>query len=177
MWGWPCCLVPLGVCRLSLASGLESNMHFLAPNRWAVIWDFHLIWGRPLVFHSVTESEIHCSLLKSQETGQFGGKESLLYFGCWQPRKWAGQTPVQRLTPSPDSQGARPFIGCGRGLHAEMAQATPTVILKLIMGGLTGVILIVLNIIFSSRFVFSHFLGASSQNCSSLCRDYGVVIM
>ena len=94
---------------LSLASGLESNMRFLAPNRWAVIWDFHLIWGRPLVFHSVPESGIHCSLLKSQDRGQFGGKESLLYFGCWQPRKWAGQTPVQRLTPSPDSRGARPL--------------------------------------------------------------------
>ena len=134
---------------LSLASSLKSNMHFLAPKRWASIWDFHLIWGRPSVFHSVTKSGIHCSLFKSQERGQFGGKESLLYSGCWQARKWAGKTP----------------------------QATLTVILKLIMSGLTSVILIVLNIIFSSRLVFSHFLGASSQNCSSLCCDYGVVMM
>ena len=95
------------------------------------------------MFHSVTESGIHCSLLKSQERGQFGVKESLLYFGCWQPRKWAGKTP----------------------------QAALTVILKLIIGGLTSVILIVLNIIFSSRLFFSYFLGASSQNCSSLRRD------
>ena len=99
------------------------------------------------MFHSVTESGIHCSLLKSQERGQFGGKESLLYFGCWQPRKWAGKTP----------------------------QAALTVILKLIMGGLTSVILIVLNIIFSSRLFFS--LELVLRIVAAYVVTYGVVIM
>ena len=56
-----------------------------------------------------------------------------------------GQTPVQRLTlPTPtDHQWARAFIDGGRGLHAEIAQSTLTVILKLVIGGLTSIILIV----------------------------------
>ena len=36
-------------------------------------------------------------------------------------------------------------IGGGRGLHAETAQSALTVILKLVIGGLTSVVLIVLS--------------------------------
>ena len=68
-----------------------------------------------------------------------------------------GRTPVQRPTPpSPDNQGARAFIDRGRGLHAETAQPALTVILKLVISGLTSVISIVLgtvNLQFQGRFV------------------------
>ena len=43
-----------------------------------------------------------------------------------------------------DNRGPRACIGRGRGLHAETAQSALTVILKLIIGGLSGVILLVL---------------------------------
>ena len=67
-----------------------------------------------------------------------------------------GRTPVQRLTPPTDNQWARAFIGGGRGLHAETAQSALMVILKLVIGGLTSVILIVLgtvNLQFQGWFV------------------------
>ena len=56
-----------------------------------------------------------------------------------------GLTPVQRPTPPTDNQGARAFIDRRRGLHAETAQAALTVILKLVIGGLTSILLIVLG--------------------------------
>ena len=58
-------------------------------------------------------------------------------------------TPVQRLTPLPatDNQWERTFIDRGRELYAETAQSALTVILKLIIGGLTNVILIALSAI------------------------------
>ena len=64
--------------------------------------------------------------------------------------------PVQRPTPRPDNQGARAFIDRGRGLHVETAQSALTVILNLVISGLTSVILIVLgtvNLQFQVRFV------------------------
>ena len=80
----------------------------------------------------------------------FFGKESLLYFGCRQPGwGWGRRTPVQRpnppLSPSCDNPGIRAFIGEGRGLHAETAQSALTVILKLVIDGLTSVILVVIS--------------------------------
>ena len=51
---------------------------------------------------------------------------------------------VQRPTlPSLTVSGARAFIDRWRGLHAETAQSALTVIYKLVVGGLTSVILIV----------------------------------
>ena len=47
--------------------------------------------------------------------------------------------------PPPDNQGARVFIGRGRGLRVEAAQSALTIILKLVIGGLTSIILIVLS--------------------------------
>ena len=41
----------------------------------------------------------------------------------------------------------RAFIGQGRGLHAETAQSSWTVIFRLVIGGLTSVISIVLGIV------------------------------
>ena len=80
---------------------------------------------------------------------------------------WGQWTPVQRPTPPPspscDTLGVRAFIGEGRGLHAERAQAALTVILKLVIGGLTSVILIVIstvNLQFQGWFVsISFFLN------------------
>ena len=74
---------------------------------------------------------------------------------------WQGeQTSVQRLTPDPRAtSGARTFIDRRRGLHAEMAQSSLTVIFKLVTGGLTNVILVVLGIInLQSRVVLFPFL-------------------
>ena len=47
--------------------------------------------------------------------------------------------------PPPDKQGVRAFIDRGEGLHAETAPSSLTVIFKLIIGGLTSIILIVLG--------------------------------
>ena len=43
------------------------------------------------------------------------------------------------------NQWARAFIGWGKGQHAETAQSALMVILKLVIGGLTSMILIVLG--------------------------------
>ena len=61
------------------------------------------------------------------------------------------QTSVQRLTPTPQptaTSGARAFIdrvGVGE-LHAETAQSSLTVIFKLVISGLTSIILVVLHV-------------------------------
>ena len=47
--------------------------------------------------------------------------------------------------PPTDSQEARAFVDCGRGLHAETAQSALTVNLKSVISGLTSVILGVLG--------------------------------
>ena len=55
-----------------------------------------------------------------------------------------------------DNQWARAFIDGGTGLHVETAQSSLTGILKLVIGGLTNVILIVLgtvNLQFQGWFV------------------------
>ena len=56
------------------------------------------------------------------------------------------QTPVQGPIPSPllptTSSWAGAFIGRGRGLHAETARSALTVILKLVIGGLTTLVVV-----------------------------------
>ena len=70
-----------------------------------------------------------------------------------------GRRLSKRPTPPPrppPTMGARAFIDGGRGLHAEIIQSALTVILKLVISGLTSVIVIVLgtvNLQFQFRFV------------------------
>ena len=69
-----------------------------------------------------------------------------------------GQTPVWRPAPPPDNQRARAFIDGGRGLRAETAQSASTVILKLVIGGLTSITVTILSTVslqFQHRFVSS----------------------
>ena len=78
----------------------------------------------------------------------------MLYFGCQQPGWWGWwgwqadacpKADVPPLPRHPDNQGKSAFTDRGRGLHAETAQSALTVILKLIVSGLTSVILIKYN--------------------------------
>ena len=59
-------------------------------------------------------------------------------------RGW-GRDPCPKADSLPDNQGARAFIDRGRGLHAEIIQSALTVIVKLVICGLTSVILISLG--------------------------------
>ena len=57
---------------------------------------------------------------------------------------------------SPDKQRVRAFIDRGRGLHAEIAWSSLTVVFRLVIGGLTSIILVVLDMVnlqFLGRFV------------------------
>ena len=54
-------------------------------------------------------------------------------------------------TPTINNQGARNFTDGGRGPHAEAAQSALTVTLKLVIGGLTSLILIVLGTVVNFR--------------------------
>ena len=66
--------------------------------------------------------------------------------GWWKGEEGGWQTSVQRPTSLPtDKQGVRAFIDRGEGLHAETAPSSLTVIFKLIISGLTSIILIVLG--------------------------------
>ena len=80
-----------------------------------------------------------------------GGKESLLYLGCWQ--LWGRVDDSSKA----DFPGEVSFYRQREGLHVETAQSSLTVILKLVMGGLTSIILIVLstaNLQFQGQFVY-----------------------
>ena len=60
------------------------------------------------------------------------------------------------LSPT-DSQWARAFIDGRKGLHEETAQIALAIVLKLVIGGLTSIILIILNTIniqLQNQFVF-----------------------
>ena len=107
--------------------------------------------------------------------GQFGGKESLLYFTCWQLCEEGGRHLFkQRVTAFLDR------VGCGRMSKAETAQSSLTVIFKLAISGLTGIILVVLGtvnlqfwraLVHTSlqsilRIVAAHVLGTV---CSTYC--------
>ena len=90
---------------------------------------------------------LHCRQILYQLSyqGSHGRKESLLYFRCWQlGGHGGGQTSVQRQIPPTDDLVGQEFLMAGEGLHAETAQSALTVILKLVIGGLSGVILLVL---------------------------------
>ena len=63
--------------------------------------------------------------------------------GRWEGE--GGHLSKGQLSSPADKQGARAFIGGGRGLQAETAQSALTVILKLVISGLTYITLIVLG--------------------------------
>lgn len=71
--------------------------------------------------------------------------------------KWwlevGGRTPVQRSAPLPGQPVGKSFYRHREGLQAETAQSARTVILKLVTGGLTSVISIVLGTV-SLQFQF-----------------------
>ena len=84
----------------------------------------------------------------------------MLYFRC---RQLVGRVDLCPRADSPNfplaTSGARTFIDRRSGLHAEMAQSALPVIFKLVTGGLTNVILVVLGIInLQSRGVLYPFL-------------------
>ena len=103
-------------------------------------------------FPAVTESVCavsSCSLLKSQ----VGGKESLLHFRCQQlegrvtdicPK--ADDPPPPPRTSKVGMNWARTFIDrSGRWLHAETTLSSLTVIFRLVLSGLAGIIMFVLD--------------------------------
>ena len=70
----------------------------------------------------------------------------MLFFRCQQleGRTRCSGTSVQRPTSPHEQQRVRAFIGQGRGLHAETAQSSWTVIFRLVIGDLTSTILVIL---------------------------------
>ena len=83
-----------------------------------------------------TEESGRLQSMGSQRITHLAPKQQMEVRGVWE-----GWTSVQRLTPH--NQWARSFIDRGRGLHAETAQSALRVISKLVMDGLTKVLLIV----------------------------------
>ena len=78
-----------------------------------------------------------------------------LYFGCGQLAGRADACPEADF--SPLTIGDKCFIDTKSGLHVETAQSSLTVMFKLVMGGLTSIILIVLsaaNLQFQGQFVY-----------------------
>ena len=100
--------------------------------------------------------ESSCLPLKSQQTGQVGGKEHLLYFRCWQLGGGGGRH-LSKGQLHPKKQAVRAFIDrVGGRVHAETAQLSLTIIFKLVISGLISTILIVLgtvNLHFQGPFV------------------------
>ena len=81
-------------------------------------------------------------LKRNRETRWWEGKFVLLWMLAIGGGMW---TPVQRLTPYPDNQCLRASVDREREFQSETAQSALTVILKLIIGGLTSVISYVLS--------------------------------
>lgn len=101
---WPRPLWRLCQILCHLAAESLSAAQAEVPNRVCFlqalqVWLGCLCWvgSGPMDSQSGFEPRTSCSPLKSQKRGQIGGKETLLYFGCWQPES-VGQMSVQRLT-------------------------------------------------------------------------------
>ena len=118
-------------------------------------------------------SDPHTHTHTHTHTCKVDEKESLLYFGCWKLAGVGGGLLFKGQLSLTDNQWARAFIGWGRGLHAETAQSA----LKLVIGGLTSIILIVLSTLklqFQGEFI--SISEVSSWNCGHLYHDYSLVI-
>ena len=86
------------------------------------------------------------SHLGGKYRGQVGGKESLFYFGCQQlGRGWVWILSKGWLLPNPNSQGAWASAERGRGLYTATARSALMGILKLVISGLSSVMLIGLS--------------------------------
>ena len=85
-----------------------------------------------------------------------------------------GQSPTP---PALAASGARAFIDRRRRLHAETAQSTLTVTFRLVISGLTNVILVKYSSSSVPGSTCSHFFEASSWNCGGVCHGYSLVIM
>ena len=121
---------------------------------------FHFLWlsNRPFSMH-VTERYVGfgCSPLKSQQTDQVGGKESLLYFRCRQLRGRVADIdicPKADFHPDPNKQGVRAFTDrlaagweWGRAMYRNSI-----VIFKLVIVDLTSIILVVLGTVNNLQF-------------------------
>ena len=96
----------------------------------------------------VTESGVWLLLVQKpiKRPGWWKGKFALFWMPAITGEGGCLSKGRPHRTPT-DNQGARAFIDGGRGLHAETARSELTVILKLVTGGLTSVILIVLSTI------------------------------
>ena len=83
--------------------------------------------------------------IKSQRTGQAGGKEKPLYFGCRQLLGEGGVCPKADSPRPPTSKRESLYRhGEWRGPYAETAPSALTVIFRLVIAGLTSIILVVL---------------------------------
>ena len=79
---------------------------------------------------------------RSNKEVESGGKQSFLYFRCWQPRV-GGWTPVQRLTPHHWQSRDKSFYRQREGATAEAAQSALTIILEWVVW--PSIILVVLG--------------------------------
>ena len=85
-------------------------------------------------------------------------KRKFTLFRYWQLR-WGKADICPTADSLTDNQGARAYIGWGRGLSAETVQAALTVVLRLVIIGLTSIILVVSGtVIFSSKVSLFPFL-------------------
>ena len=95
----------------------------------------------------------------------------------WDPGNWPGAESYPKANSPPLTISGQENLQMEGGLHAETVQSALTVILKLVIGGVTSVILVILSTVnLSSRSVCSHFIKANSWNCGSLCYGYSLVI-
>ena len=143
---------------------IQSSIAFfysLANSKRAIYFVSFLV----MVLPKATPKWVRLLAAQKPINSQVGGKERLIYFRCWQLVGGGWQTSVQRLTPltlpphqppALASSEVRAFTDRRRGLYAETAQSALTVIFRLVVSGLTGIILVVLgtvNLQFEGRFV------------------------
>ena len=99
---------------LSIYFGVSGGLYIRVQSGKLIVW-----WGKRLIMEIRPRAVFFF----------FSGKESFLYFQCWQPGwEWRGWTPVQRHTHPHWQSVGKSFIGRGRGLHSESSQSALTVI-------------------------------------------------
>ena len=145
---WRLCQILCHLAAESLSAAQAEVPNWVCFLQALQVWLGCLCWvGRgPVDSQSVTEPRTSCSALKSQKKRPDWWKGKLALF--WMLATGECGTDVCPKTDCPrllHNQWARVFIAGGRGLHAGIAQSALTIILKLVIGGLTSIILIVLS--------------------------------